>query len=75
MKGQGAHSFVVEPAGRCRACGSNWGAAGGCCVICACPTVERQLAMAPQRGRAFGLVLKTRDRGADGRMGKRNRVW
>lgn len=71
MRGQGAHFFVIEPAGRCGACGSSWGVMAGCCVICACPTVERQLAMAPQRVKQFGPQLVVQDHGEGGRTSKR----
>lgn len=71
MKGQGAPHFARENAGRCGACGSTWGVAGGCCVICSCPTSERQLEMAPQRVKQFGPQLVVQDHGEGGRTSKR----
>jgi hypothetical protein len=71
MKGQGAHSFALEAAPACPACGSLAGTYGGCCVVCACPSLERQVESWRERQKVFGFMLVVQDHGEGGRTSKR----
>jgi hypothetical protein len=49
-----ADARVLEPIGRCVACGSSAGAYWGSCLVCGCPTPAWQRAMADVRALALG---------------------